>query len=109
MPIDPRAYRMLEDRGRDSLDEHVRELMKLYGLDGFHCRNAIGSRRGFPDWEIWGREILHRELKNERRSITPDQRRVGSMISKAGGNWAVWRPRDFFSGVIEAELERIAW
>lgn len=106
--IDPRAYKMLEDRGPDSLDAHVRKLMKLYGLDGFHCRNSIGSRRGFPDWEIWGTSTIWRELKTERGRLTVPQRRVGSLINRAGGDWQVWKPRDLFSGVIAAQLERIA-
>lgn len=102
------ANRMLEDRGPDSLDAHVRRLMKDLGLDGFHCRNSIGSRKGFPDWEIWGSEILHRELKTETGTLSPDQRKVGALITRAGGNWSVWRPRDLVGGVIAEQLRRIA-
>lgn len=99
---------MLEDRGPDSLDAHVRKLMKDFGLDGIHIRNPVGSRKGFPDWEIWGTSILYRELKTERGQLTPEQRHVGSLIRRAGGNWAVWRPRDLLSGVIAAQLQAIA-
>lgn len=105
--IDPRAYRMLEDRGPDSLDANVRRLMKDLGIEGYHTRNSIGSRRGFPDWEFWGRWIMHRELKSESGVLSPDQRRVGALILDAGGDWAVWRPRDLFSGAIAAQLQQL--
>lgn len=106
--IDPRAWSMLEDRGPDSLDSHVRRLMKDFGLDGFHCRNSIGSRRGFPDWEIWGTSVIWRELKTERGTLSVDQRRVGSLITRAGGDWSTWRPRDLFDGTIARQLAAIA-
>lgn len=105
---DPRAWAMSEDRGPDSLEAHVRRLMKDLGLDGFHVRNSIGSRRGFPDWEIWGTSVLWRELKSERGRLSTDQRRVGSLITRAGGDWAVWRPRDLLDGTIARQLARIA-
>ena len=105
--VDPRARRMLEDRGPDSLDAHVRRLMKDLGLDGYHTRNSIGSRRGFPDWEIWGRWVMWRELKSEVGLLSRDQRRVGELIRQAGGDWAVWRPRDLFSGAIQQQLQQL--
>lgn len=103
------AFAMLEDRGPDSLDAHVRKLMKDLGLDGYHTRNSVGSRRGFPDWEIWGTRIVHRELKTERGTLSPYQRRVGSLITRAGGDWAVWRPSDLLNGVIARQLAAIAF
>lgn len=103
------AFGMLEDRGDDSLDAHVRRLMKDLGLEGYHTRNSIGSRRGFPDWEIWGTRIIHRELKTERGVLSVDQRHVGSLITKGGGDWCVWRPRDLLDGTIARQLARIAF
>ena len=106
--IDPRIWSMLEDRGPDSLDAHVRRLMKDLGLDGYHTRNSKGSRKGFPDWEIWGSKIIWRELKSERGTLSVDQRRVGTLIKLGGGDWAVWRPRDLVRGVVAAQLAAIA-
>jgi hypothetical protein len=106
--IDPRAWRMTEDRGPDSLDFYVRDLMAELGLIGYHSHTPLRDRRGFPDWEIWGTKIIHRELKSMRGLLSVDQRRVGSLITAAGGDWAVWRPTDFFNGTIRAQLERIA-
>ena len=99
---------MLEDRGPDSLDAHVRRLMDDLGLFGYHTRNSKGSERGWPDWVIIGNGILYRELKTERGTLTADQRAVGPRITRAGGNWAVWRPRDLLSGMIPAELTDLA-
>lgn len=103
------AFAMTEDRGPDSLDAHVRRLMKDLGLEGMHVRNSIGSRRGFPDWEIWGTRIIYRELKTERGTLSDDQRHVSSLIKKAGGDWAVWQPHDLVDGTIAAQLRRIAF
>lgn len=102
-------FQMLEDRGPGSLDANVRRLMRDMGLWGYHTRNSIGSERGWPDWVILGPGGgLFRELKSERGSLSPDQRRVGSKLTRAGYDWAVWKPRDLYSGVIAAQLARIA-
>jgi len=107
--IDPRAWSMPEDRGPDSLEANMRAIMKDLGLWGFHVRNSIGSERGWPDWVILGpRGGLHRELKSQRGALSPEQRSVGARLIAAGFNWGVWRPQDLFSGVIAAQLVRIA-
>lgn len=103
------ALRMPEDRGPDSLEANLRRLMEELGLWGFHVRNSIGSERGWVDWVILGPGgALFRELKSEHGILSPDQRHVGSMLKKAGLNWAVWRPRDWYDGVIRRQLASIA-
>lgn len=105
--IDPRAYSMSEN----TLQEHVRSLCRELGLDVQHIHD---SRRcwlpGWPDLFILGpRGALARELKAERDPRpSPDQRRVGGKLICAGIDWAVWLPRDLFSGVIADQLDRIA-
>jgi hypothetical protein len=106
---DPRATAMPEDRGPGSLDAHVRRLMTDLGLFGYHPRNSKGSQAGWPDWVIIGRAgILYRELKTESGTVSPEQRHVGELITRAGGNWAVWRPRHLFDGTIGRELASVA-
>ena len=106
---DPRAAMMPEDRGPDSLDAHVRRLMADLGLFGYHTRNSKGSGPGWPDWVIIGRGgILFRELKAEQGTVSPEQRHVGDLITRAGGNWAVWRPRDLLDGSVGRELASLA-
>jgi hypothetical protein len=103
------ATTMPEDRGPDSLDAHVRRLMTDLGLFGYHPRNSKGSAAGWPDWVIIGRAgILYRELKSEAGTVTPEQRHVGQLITKAGGNFAVWRPRHLLDGTIGRELASVA-
>jgi hypothetical protein len=103
------AAAMAEDRGPDSLDAHVRKLIKDLGLFGYHPRNSKGSEPGWPDWAIVGRGgILFRELKSEHGSLSPEQRHVGELITRAGGNWAVWRPRHLLDGTIGCELANLA-
>lgn len=103
------AAAMAEDRGPDSLDAHVRRLIADLGLFGYHPRNSKGSEPGWPDWVIVGRcGILFRELKSESGTVTPEQRHVGELITKAGGNWRVWRPRDLLGGDIGRELASVA-
>lgn len=102
------AASMPEDRGPNSLDAHLRHLLADLGLWGYHPRSSIGSAPGWPDWVIIGNRIIYRELKTERGALTAEQRLVGEKITAAGGNWAVWRPRDLLSGQIARELASIS-
>ena len=109
MTRNPIAAAMPEDHGPGSLDAHVRKLIADLGLFGYHPRNSKGSQAGWPDWVIIGRGgILYRELKSEHGSLSPDQRHVGDLITKAGGNWRVWRPRDLLDRTIARELAGLA-
>jgi hypothetical protein len=103
------ACSMSEDRGPDSLETRLRELMAVRGLWGYHPRSSIGDQRGWPDWVILGPlGGIFAELKSERGSLTPDQRHVGSMLTRAGMTWVMWRPRDLLDGTIERQLDRIS-
>ena len=103
------AAAMPEDRGPDSLEANLRRLLRDFGIWGFHPRNSVGSERGWVDWVLIGpRGVLFRELKSERGQLTPEQRKVGSMLTRAGCNWAVWRPRDLLDGTITRQLAGIA-
>jgi hypothetical protein len=102
------AAAMSEDRGPDSLEAHMRRIMKDLGLWGYHPRRSEKSEKGWPDWTLIGVRIIYRELKTERGKVTDEQEAVGARITKAGGDWDVWRPRDLVSGRIAAELRAIA-
>jgi hypothetical protein len=110
---------MSEDRGPDSLDAHVRKLMKDLGLTGFHVEKSLDveknqknvSVKGWPDWTIRGpRGVVVRELKSQRGRVTPEQREWLDALAAAGMNVGVWRPASLLSGAIAAELAGIsAW
>ena len=103
------AAAMPEDRGPDSLEAHLRKLLADLGLWGFHPRTSVRSTPGWPDWVIIGPwKVAFRELKRERGTLTPEQARVGEMLTRAGQDWRVWRPSDLLSGQIARELAEIA-
>lgn len=103
------AAAMPEDCGPDSLEAYVRKVIADLGLFGYHPRNSKGSAAGWPDWVIVGQGgILYRELKTEHGSLSPEQRHVGELITRVGGNWQVWRPRDLLDGQIAKELTELA-
>ncbi len=108
MTGDPRATAMSEDRGPDSLEAHMRRLMKDLGLWGYHPRRSERSEKGYPDWTIIGSRVIFRELKSERGKVTAEQEDVGRRITAAGGDWGVWRPSDLLSGRIAQELAAIS-
>ena len=90
------------------LEVAVRLLCDQLGLAVNHFPDSRRSwLPGWPDAEILGKRILHREFKGSNGVLQPDQRRVGSLITKAGGDWAVWRPRDLLDGTIRRQLEAI--
>jgi hypothetical protein len=113
------AAAMSEDRGDDSLEAHLRRLMKDLGLTGFHVEKSLDveknrknvSVKGWPDWTIRGpRGVLFRELKSQRGRVTPEQREWLDALAANGMNVGVWRPASLLSGAIAAELAGIsAW
>lgn len=62
---------------------------------------------GWPDLVIIGVRTLYRELKSRSGVLEPHQSRCGRIITRAGGDWAVWRPADWASGTIERQLQAI--
>jgi hypothetical protein len=63
---------------------------------------------GFPDLVIIGPGgILHRELKTETGTISEEQRWVGKMINRHGGDYQVWRTSDLTGGLIASELDHL--
>lgn len=98
----------MAERGPGSLDANVRKLIRELDLWGFSNPDSLMVRSGWVDWVIQGRSgTLFRELKSEAGQLTPDQRIVGSRLSRHGCDWAIWRPRDLASGLIRAQLEMI--
>jgi hypothetical protein len=105
----PIAAAMSEDRGPDSLDAHVRRLMKDLGLRGFHAHDARRSEKGYPDWTIAGPGgQLWRELKTQRGRLTREQQEWLDLLAAGGGDAGVWRPEHLLSGQVARELAAIS-
>jgi hypothetical protein len=88
----------------------VAELCAELGLHHYHARDSRLDDLavpGFPDSVIIGTEILFRELKSQDGILKPEQRRWGSRIQRAGGDWAVWRPADWQDRTILRKLVSI--
>jgi len=111
------AAAMSEDRGKDSLEAHVRKLMKDLGLTGFHVEKSLDveknrknvSVKGWPDWTIRGpRGVLFRELKSQRGRVEPEQQEWLDALTAAGADAGVWRPEDLLSERIQRELTAIS-
>lgn len=92
------------------LQRQVILLCRTFGLVTFY---EVDSRwqhlKGWPDLVIIGpRAILYRELKGPRGNLTKEQRKLGALILRAGGDWGVWRPADLYAGIIKDQLAMIA-
>jgi hypothetical protein len=102
------ARAMPEDRGPDSLDAHVRKLLKDLGLRGYHTHDSRRSDAGYPDWTITGKRTIFRELKRQNGVVSPAQLAWMDDLEAAGDDVAVWRPLDLLTGRIQAELIAIS-
>jgi len=105
--IDPRSWSMSEA----ALQESVRKMCDGLALTVQHVENSLQGRvwvKGWPDLAIIGTTIIYRELKRQSESPTADQRRIGAIIQRAHGDWAVWRPDDLYDGTIARQLTAIS-
>lgn len=87
----------------------VRDELDGRGLWHLHISQAKRTSRGWPDLVIMGGgRMLYRELKTTEGRLSAAQWTVRGMIEAAGGDYAVWRPRELLTGQIERELDRLA-
>jgi hypothetical protein len=93
------------------LQQLVTGAARSLGLLVFHStdpRRDVGP--GFPDLLLAGpRGILLAELKSPGYRLSSEQRDWRNMLQAGGAAWRCWYPRDWASGVIEAELRAIGW
>lgn len=104
----------------DDLQRTVIAMCKRLGLLVAHFKPAMtakgrwvtpvgGDGKGFPDCVIVGPAgVLYRELKQEGKYPSAEQRIWLSRLTAAGADAGVWRPRHLNDGTIEAALKRIA-
>lgn len=95
----------------NELMREIRKMCDARGLIVNHWEDSVGGRpwiNGTPDLLIIGRDILHVEAKREEDTPSPDQRRIGHAIDRAGGRFYVWRPSQLLDGTIERALDELA-
>lgn len=82
----------------------------VYNVYCIHERDSRQQEvKGVPDLIMAGKNgTLWRELKSHYGSLSPEQRRFGSVLTHAGEDWAVWRPVDLINATIETKIARIA-
>jgi hypothetical protein len=95
-----------------NLQAAVTELAGSLGLDVLHVRDVRREHRawkGFPDVVIVGQAgIAFRELKQAGAGLRGEQKRWAWRLCEAGQDVAEWRPADWHSGRIAAELAALA-
>lgn len=96
----------------DDIDLRIRQWLSIMpGIKGYHVPDSRRATiRGWPDWVFMSeRGMLFREVKGTNDTVSPEQRAIGRLITRNGGDWAVWWPKDMrFGGVAEQELLAIA-
>lgn len=95
---------MIGKMSEAELQRLVEQACERLGLFCYHTYDSRRSQPGWPDLVIVGSRIIFRELKSATGELKPEQRRWGSRITQAGGDWSVWRPRDWENGVILGQL-----
>lgn len=89
--------------------ELVTQLAQWLGLLAYHTRDSRGSQAGFPDLVLAGKGgVIFAELKSDRGRLTGAQQEWRYTLLAAGCQWQQWRPADWYSGHIVAEMKRIS-
>lgn len=106
-------------RPEDELLAQVLGLAKLLHIRSAHFRPAQtqtgrwvtavqGDGKGYPDLTLVASGgVLFRELKATRGTVSPEQKAWLQALTDAGADAGVWRPVDWASGRIEAELRAL--
>lgn len=102
----------------DLLEQRILDLCALLHLRTMLINRAVvrgryvtpykGTGKGWPDLTVVGPGgMLFRELKQDGKYPTPEQRLWLAALAAAGGDAGVWKTADWDSGRIERELQAI--
>ena len=83
------------------------QIVMVAKANGWICYHAYDARRsepGFPDLVLVRDRVLYREIKTNTGRVSPAQKNWGDALTKAGADFAIWRPRDLKT--IVKELSR---
>ncbi len=89
------------------LQSKVVALAHELGFLAFHTHDSRRSMPGWPDLALVHPvrpRLLYRELKQQDRYPTADQRKCLAALANAGADVGVWRPLDLLEQRVLAEL-----
>lgn len=93
----------------ETLQASVLELAKAFGIRAYHTHDSRRSPAGFPDLVLAGRRgVIFAELKSAGGAMRPEQVAWKYQLLASGQRWRLWRPADWTTKVIEADLREIA-
>jgi hypothetical protein len=104
---DPNDHRL--SMSERVLHEAVEELAANRGWHSFHTYLSRHSKAGFPDLVLWHtglQRTLFVELKSTSGMVREDQDATLQQLADAGQHVHIWRPADWITGTIAAELRR---
>jgi len=109
MPLDPDALAaMYGSMSERALQAEVDRALVLAGWLRYHTYDSRRSVAGFPDIvAIRGDRLIFRELKTQKGKLDADQLLWGDKLTRAGFDWATWRPLMWGDGTILRDIERM--
>ncbi len=97
----------MSDQLEREFESDIRRLCALLGLKLYHTHDSRRSEPGWPDLAIVGTRLILRELKTSAGRVSVAQADWIAILAAADVDVAVWRPADWTSGRIAAELQAI--
>ena len=108
-PIPVAAHVTASDMTEDMLLAAIIDYCGWLHLQWFHDYDPKRNPPGFPDLFIAGPGgHLIAELKTSHGQLKPDQVKWKYTLQSSGAPWRLWRPGDWISGKIGAELRFIS-
>jgi len=90
------------------LQDNIVALCRWLGLLCYHTHDSRHSAAGFPDLVIVGKHVIFVELKSASGDLSKAQGCWRDALQESdNGNFRVWRPADWWSGSIRAQLEAV--
>lgn len=90
-----------------TLQGNVMHLARVLGWFAYHPWLSVKSVSGYPDTTLVHprqKRLVWAELKGPRGVFRIDQEAWAEAIAQAGGEWYLWTPADWYSGLIEQIL-----
>lgn len=107
-PLTPAQEIIAKHMTERELESNIAALCKRLDVGYYHTHNSMHSPEGFPDDVVCGTSVLFRENKRSGKDPTDRQQQWLDRLRAAGCDVGVWRPEDWLSGRIEAEIRAVS-